>query len=119
MAIIRPFRAQRPPTDKAASVSAVPYDVVSTSEARDLARGNELSFLHVSRAEIDLPEPTDIYSEAVYNKAKDNFDFLAKKAPLSVDAQPSVYLYRLQMGDHSQTGIAACCSIDEYDSDVV
>jgi uncharacterized protein (DUF1015 family) len=119
MATIRPFRAQRPPREKAPAVSAVPYDVVSTKEARDLARGNELSFLHVSRAEIDLPDPTDIYSDAVYNKAKDNFDFLTKTAPLSVEDEPGIYLYRLRMGDHSQTGIAACCSIDEYDSDII
>jgi uncharacterized protein (DUF1015 family) len=68
MATIRAFRAERPPKDKAADVSAVPYDVVSTAEARELVAGNPLSFLHVSRPEIDLPDGTDIYSDAVYQK---------------------------------------------------
>ena len=119
MAIVRPFRALRPPPGNAASVSAVPYDVVSTPEARRLAAGNPLSFLHVSRPEIDLPEGTDPYSDAVYEKAVENFAKLKRDAPLTAEPEPSLYVYRLRMGDHDQTGIAGCCSLDEYDRDVV
>jgi uncharacterized protein (DUF1015 family) len=119
MATIRAFQAQRPRKEKAADVSAPPYDVVSTEEARELAAENPLSFLHVSRPEIDLPDETDIHSDAVYAKAKENFEKLKAAAPLSVEEAPSLYVYRLRMGEQQQTGIAACCSIDEYDSDVV
>ncbi len=119
MSTIRPFRAERPPKEKAALVSAVPYDVVSTAEARLLAEGNPLSFLHVSRPEIDLPDDTDIYADAVYAKGKENYDHLRRAAPLEVEATPSLYVYRQRMGDHEQTGLAACCSIDEYDADII
>ena len=119
MATIRAFRAERPPTEKAAEVSAVPYDVVTTEEARRLAAGHPLSFLHVSRPEIDLPDGTDPYSDAVYAKAKQNYETLRQTAPLQIEATPSLYVYRQRMGNHEQTGIAACCSIDEYDADVI
>ena len=119
MATIRAFRALRPSTEKAPLVAAVPYDVVNTEEARVLAAGNELSFLHVSRPEIDLPDETDIYSDAVYAKAAENFEKLKAKAPLITDDIPSLYVYRLGMGTHTQTGIAACSSIDEYDSNII
>jgi uncharacterized protein (DUF1015 family) len=119
MATIRAFRAERPTKERAADVSAVPYDVVNTAEARELAAGNPLSFLHVSRPEIDLPDGTDIHSDAVYEKAARNFEKLKNDAPLSVEETPSIYVYRLRMGEHSQVGIAACCAVDEYDSDIV
>ena len=119
MATIRAFRALRPTTEKAPAVSAVPYDVVTTAEARVLAAWNPLSFLHVSRPEIDLPDGTDIHSDAVYAKAAENFDKLRAQAPLFVEDAPSLYVYRLRMGQHTQTGIAACCSVDEYDSGIV
>src|ERR1700693_2552735 len=119
MATVRPFRALRPRPANAAAVSAVPYDVVSTTEARQLAAGNPLSFLHVSRPEIDLPEGTDPYAGAVYAKATQNFERLKREAPLSLEEEPSLYVYRLRMDDHEQTGIAGCCSLDEYDRDAV
>lgn len=119
MATIRPFRALRPTTESAPAVSAVPYDVVNTQEARALAAGNPLSFLHVSRPEIDLADDTDAYSGAVYRKASENFEKLKDDAPLFIEDEPSLYAYRLGMGEHVQTGIAACCSVDEYDSDIV
>jgi uncharacterized protein (DUF1015 family) len=100
-------------------VAAVPYDVVNTQEAQALAAGNPLSFLHVSRAEIDLPPDTDPYSEVVYRKAAENFATLTKQAPLVVEDAPSLYVYRLEMGDHVQTGIAGSFSIDEYDRDAI
>ncbi|HVG17561.1 MAG TPA: DUF1015 family protein [Blastocatellia bacterium] len=119
MATIRAFRAARPPKERAADVSAVPYDVVNTAEARELAADNPLSFLHVSRPEIDLADGTDVYSDAVYQKAAQNFEKLKTDAPLFVEETPSLYVYRLRMGEHSQVGVAACCSVDEYDSDIV
>ena len=119
MAVIRPFRALRPPTERAQAVASVPYDVVNTEEARALASGKPLSFLHVSRPEIDLPDGTDIYGDAVYRKAVENFEKLIAECPLEKEAEPSLYLYRLIMGDHEQVGIVACCSIDEYDSNTI
>ncbi len=119
MSTIHPFEALRPPKDKANDVAAVPYDVVNTEEAREMARANPLSFLHVSRPEIDLPDGTDPYSDEVYQKAADNFERLKREAPLHTEDAPSLYVYSLQMGEHSQTGIAACCSVDEYDSDII
>ena len=116
MAAIHPFRALRPPADKVREVAAVPYDVVNTEEARALAAGNPLSFLHVSRPEIDLPEGTDLYSDQVYEKGAENFRRLVSDGVLSEEAEPSLYLYRLTMGGHTQTGVAACFSVDEYDS---
>jgi uncharacterized protein (DUF1015 family) len=119
MAIIRPFRALRPLPTAVAQVSAVPYDVVSTEEAHRLAVGNPLSFLHISRAEIGLPAGTDPHSDAVYNRALENFNQLRNSAPLIIEAVPSVYFYRLRMGSHQQTGLAACYSVDEYERDLI
>jgi uncharacterized protein (DUF1015 family) len=119
MASIRPFRALRPEPAAAPAVSSVPYDVVSAEEARQIAAGNPLSFLHVTRSEIDLPPDTDPYSSAVYRRAKENLSALRQKAPLAMDEQPSLYCYRLRMGNHQQTGIGGCFSVDEYESDVI
>jgi uncharacterized protein (DUF1015 family) len=119
MASLHPFRALRPAQDTAASVSSVPYDVVSTDEARQLASGNPLSFLHVTRSEIDLPPGSDPYADAVYARARENFDRLRRTAPMVLEDAPSLYFYRLRMGGHEQTGIAGCFSLDEYDRDVI
>lgn len=119
MATVRAFSALRPAPSAAAKVSAVPYDVVSTEEARRLADGNPLSFLHVSRPEIDLPDGTDPHADEVYAKAAENFEKLKTEAPLHVEGDQSLYVYRLRMGGHEQTGIAGCCSMDEYDQDLV
>jgi len=118
MATLHPFRALRPNSANASRIAAVPYDVVSTDEARALADGNPMSFLRVSRAEIELPAGTDPYADAVYKKAADNFAALRAGA-LTVEDEASVYFYRLQMGGHVQTGLAACFSIDEYDRDII
>jgi uncharacterized protein (DUF1015 family) len=119
VALIRPFSALRPSPDRAKQVSSVPYDVVNTEEARKLAAGNPLSFLHVSRPEIDLPVGTDIHSDSVYDKAAENFQNLIKSCPLETENAPSIYLYRLIMGEHEQIGVVACCAVDEYDNDVI
>jgi uncharacterized protein (DUF1015 family) len=113
-----PFRALRPVPAAAASIAAVPYDVVSTDEARALADGNALSFLRVSRAELELPSATDPYGDNVYALAARNFASL-KSSSLVLEAEPSVYCYRLRMGSHEQTGLAACFSLDEYDRDLI
>ena len=91
MASIHPFRALRPVPGQAASVSSVPYDVVNTDEARHLAGNDPLSFLHVTRSEIDLPPDTDPYSPQVYEKAKQNFEALRARAPLVMDDAPALY----------------------------
>lgn len=119
MAQLHPFRALRPAPASAPAVSSVPYDVVSTEEARQLAADNPLSFLHVTRSEIDLPPGTDPYSPAVYKKARENFEALRDRAPLQIDEVPSLYLYRLRMGGHEQTGVAGCFSVDEYEADII
>jgi len=119
MATIRPFNALRPAAEHAAEVAAVPYDVVNTEEARAIASGNPLSFLHVSRPEIDLPDGTPIYGDEVYAKAADNFEKLKKEGPLQNEETPSLYLYRLIMGEQRQIGVVACCSVDEYDQDII
>ncbi len=119
MAIIKPFRALRPHPAQAAQVSAVPYDVVNTAEARALAEGNPLSFLRVSRPEIELPDGTDVYADAVYERAASNFQRLIAQAPLVSEAEPSFYVYRLRMGERTQTGLVASCAVDEYDNDII
>ena len=119
MALIFPFRALRPTPDAAPRVAAVPYDVVSTAEARQLADGNPLSFLHVSRAEIDLAPDVDPHADEVYAAARRNFDRLIDDAPLVREERPALYFYRLRMGGHVQTGLAAAFSVDEYDTGVI
>jgi uncharacterized protein (DUF1015 family) len=119
MASIFPFAALRPAPQAAAAVAAVPYDVVSTDEARTLASGYPLSFLHVSRAEIDLPPGTDPHSDPVYERAAENFADLRARAPLVEEETPLLYVYRLEMGSHTQTGMAACFSLDEYDQGLI
>jgi uncharacterized protein (DUF1015 family) len=119
MAALFPFHALRPAPEAATAVAAVPYDVVSTAEARALAAGNPLSFLHVTRAEIDLPDDTDPYEAAVYEQASRNFEALKRDAPLVRDPEPALYFYRLRMGSHEQVGLAGCFSIDEYDRGLI
>lgn len=119
MALLRPFRALRPAPERAADVSSVPYDVVTTEEARQLAAANPFSFLRVTRAEVDLPDRTDPYSAAVYAKARENLASLRARAPLLEEGEPSLYVYRLRMGAHLQTGVAACFSLDEYERDLI
>jgi uncharacterized protein (DUF1015 family) len=116
---IRPFRALRPEPSRAADVSAVPYDVVSTEEAAQLAENRPLSFLHVSRAEIDLPPETDPHADRVYATARENYHRLIRDAPMVRETEPTLYVYRLRMGDHVQTGVAGTFSLADYDHDVI
>jgi uncharacterized protein (DUF1015 family) len=119
VAAIYPFRALRPPAERVAEVAAVPYDVVNTEEARALAAGNPLSFLHVSRPEIDLPGGTNIYADEVYERARENFEAMKRGCALAQDDAPALYIYRLVMGGHTQTGVAAAFSVDEYDRGLI
>ena len=114
MAILRPFAALRPKPDLAAQICELPYDVMSSDEARALAAGNPLSFLHVSKPEIDLPPGTDLYSPAVYARGKENFEKLIAQGALRQDEYPCFYLYRQIMGQHAQTGLVAAASCEEY-----
>jgi uncharacterized protein (DUF1015 family) len=116
MASLVPFRALRPIPSSAARVAAVPYDVVDVEEARTLARAEPLSFLHVSRPEVDLPEGTNPYSDEVYARAVTNMAGLRATAPLVTEELPSLYLYRLEMKGHVQTGVAGCFSLAEYEN---
>jgi uncharacterized protein (DUF1015 family) len=117
MATIHPFRALRPPADLAARVASVPYDVIDTEEARALAEGNPISYLHVIRPEIDLPVDMDIHDDAVYAKGRSNLEAAIRDVPFHEEAEPSLYVYRLRMNGRDQTGVVACCSVDEYDDD--
>jgi len=119
MAVIRPFKALRPTKEKSQLVASVPYDVVNREEAKHFAEGNPLSYLHITRSEIDLPEVKDVYSKEVYQKAKENLNRIIKEAPLKTDDKPSFYLYRLIMDGRAQTGICATFSVDDYDKDVI
>src|SRR5574340_1066312 len=119
MATLAPFRALRPPANLAARVASPPYDVVSTKEARALAAGNPDSYLRVSRPEIDLAEGTDEHSAPVYAKGKENLDELVRRGVLRAEAEPRFYVYAQRMGEHRQTGLVACASVEEYDRDVI
>lgn len=119
MAVIKPFNALRPEKEKAHLVASVPYDVVNVEEAKQIADGNPLSFIRVSRAEVELGADVDHYSPEVYEKAAENLERLKNEAPLVVEEKPSFYLYRLVMDGRAQTGIAAVFSVDDYDNNVI
>ncbi len=119
MCDIYSFKGILPPAEKAAEVTAVPYDVVNTEEAAEMAKGNPLSFLRVSRPEIELGSDVDIHDEKVYAKAAENYARLKKEGPLLMDDAPRLYVYSLLMGNHRQTGIVAAVSVDDYDKDIV
>jgi uncharacterized protein (DUF1015 family) len=116
MTLIRPFAGLRPVAGRAADVVAPPYDVLNSAEARQRAEGRPWSFLHISKAEIDLPEGTEPYDAAVYSKAAGNLQHMLDEGVLQRDSQPCYYVYRLVMGDHSQTGLVAVASVADYDS---
>jgi uncharacterized protein (DUF1015 family) len=114
MARIEPFKGLRPRKDIAHLVASPPYDVLNSREARQLASGNEFSFLHIIKPEIDLPENTDIYSDPVYQKAKNNLDYFIKEKILIQDSQKSFYIYKQVWGDHIQVGLVASASVQDY-----
>src|SRR3954470_12049611 len=105
MAIIRPFKALRPHNEFAEQVASRPYDVLNSEEARKETEGNLLSFLHVTKSEIDLPLDIDIHSDAVYQKAKENLDRFIEKKILFQDESPCYYIYELAWKGRTQTGL--------------
>jgi len=119
MAIIKPFRALRPPVHLAEKVAALPYDVMNTAEAVAMAAGNPYSFLHVSRPEIDLPAETDIHSEPVYAQGQENLARFIAEGVLVPDEGEFYYVYRQVMGSVVQTGLVVCSGVDDYQSGVV
>ena len=119
MAQIRPFPSVRPPKAIAARVASVPYDVVDTKEALALAAGNPVSFLHVCRPEIDLPEGTDLYADAVYAKGRENLDRFCADGTLVHDTAPRLFVYRQTWRGRKQDGLVAVCSVTDYDRDVI
>ena len=119
MATVTPFSALRPDPALAAQVCELPYDVMSSEEARVMAAGNPLSFLRVSKPEIDLPEGTDLYSAEVYAKGRENFEKLIADGVLRRDPAPMFHLYRQVMGDHSQIGLVGLASSQEYLDNIV
>lgn len=119
MAIVRPFKALRPTKENAHLVASVPYDVVNREEAKQLAGNDKLSFLHVTRSEIDLSDNVDAYDKKVYEKAKENMEKLITEAPLITEDKPHFYLYKLVMNGRAQTGITATFAVDNYDNDII
>jgi len=119
MAMVKPFAALRPKPELASRICELPYDVMSSDEARALAAGNPLSFLHVSKPEIDLPPGTDVHAPEVYAKGGENFQKLIRDGALQPDAQPGFYLYRQIMGTHTQTGLVATASCVEYQRGII
>ena len=116
MNLIRPFAGLRPAAGRAADVAAPPYDVLSTEEARERAGTARWSFLHISKAEIDLPPGTDPYSPAVYAKAAENLRDMIAQGVLVRDDGPCLYVYRLAVEDIVQTGVVVAASITDYDT---
>lgn len=116
---INPFAAIRPPQNLAPRVASVPYDVVNSAEAREIAKGNPHSFLHVVKPEIDLPEDIDLYDDSVYAKARENLDRFIAEGTLARDEEPSIYLYRQVMDHRAQIGVVCCCHIDDYANDLI
>jgi uncharacterized protein (DUF1015 family) len=119
VSLIKPFRSLRPAPGRAAEVLAPPYDVLSSAEARERAKGKPWSFLHISKPEIDLDPKVDPYDRAVYAKAAENLQRMTKSGVLMRDATPLYYVYRLTWRDRVQTGLAAVASIKDYASNRV
>lgn len=119
MAIIKAFKAVRPKAGLAEQIASLPYDVMNSAEAKEMAKGNPNSFLHVSRAEIDLPAGTDEHSQQVYDKARETFYKMIADGVLVQDNQPLLYIYAQQMNGRKQYGLVACSSIDDYFNDII
>lgn len=115
MSIIKPFRALRPVPEKAEMTACVPYDVVYDDEVREYIRENPLNFLRVTRPEAEFPENANPSAEEIFNKAKENLQKFIDNEIFAYEAEPCLYVYRLETGEHSQTGVVACCSLDEYE----
>ena len=119
MAIVRPFVCVRPEAGKADKVAALPYDVYNRKEACEAVKGNPLSFLNIDRAETQFPDDVDTYDDRVYVKAREILDRQIEEGVYVTDGEEDYYLYELTMDGRSQTGVVACCSIDDYVGGVI
>lgn len=119
MAVIRPFKGIRPIKELANKIAALPYDVMDSDEAREMVKGNPYSFLHVDKAEIDLPNDIDAYDDRVYEKAKENLDKMIEKGYYIEDEKPKFYIYRQVLKGRSQVGLVGCASIDDYTNNII
>jgi uncharacterized protein (DUF1015 family) len=119
MSVIKPFRAYRPRPELAREVASFPYDVLSSEEACELARGNPVSFLHVCKPEIDLDPTVDVHDDRVYAQGRENLRRLIAEGVLVRDAGPCLYVYQQRMGGHVQAGLVALCSVREYEQDLI
>ncbi len=119
MAIVKPFKGIRPVKEKVGDIASPPYDVINSKEAREYVKDKPISFMHVVKPEVDLPEGIDIYDESVYQKGRENLDKLIADGNLMQDETESLYIYKQIMGEHEQTGIVACASADDYINDVI
>lgn len=119
MAVIRPFKGIRPIKELANKIAALPYDVMDSDEAREMVKGNPYSFLHVDKAEIDLPNDIDAYDDRVYEKAKENLDKMIEKGYYIEDEKSKFYIYRQVMKGRSQVGLVGCASIDDYTNNII
>jgi len=119
MAFIKPFKGVRPQKEQAEKVAALPYDVMNTEEALEMAAGNPVSFLHISRPEIDLPKETDIHSDQVYQQAHENLQSFLARGVLLQDESERYYIYRQKMSGITQTGLVVCAGVDDYQSGAI
>ena len=119
MAIIKPFRALRPVPEKSKQVSCVPYDVVYEPEVREFIKKNPLSFLRVTRSEAEFPEGANPSPEEVFARAKANLEEFIEQNIFAREAEPALYVYRLETATHTQTGVVGCCSLDEYELGII
>jgi uncharacterized protein (DUF1015 family) len=119
MAIISPFRSLRPSRELAPRVASLPYDVLNSAEARVVADNNPYSFLHITKAEIDLPEGTDIHNDRVYHKAADNLFIFQDNKILVRDEKPCYYIYELSMGGRKQTGLVCVSAVSDYENNII
>ena len=119
MSNIKPFRGLRPARDLAQKIASPPYDVLSSKEAREMVQNNPLSFLHIIKPEISLPENIDVHSNEVYNEGKKNLRRFINEGSLRQDDKACFYIYRQIMGNHSQIGLVACASVEEYQNNLI
>ena len=119
MAIVKPFRGLRPPKNIAEEVACLPYDVMNTEEAREMAKGKDKSLLHITRAEIDLPEGTDIHSQEVYDRSRNNFMHFQQNGWLQQESKPKFYIYAQTMNNKTQYGIVGAAAVDDYLNGVI
>lgn len=119
MAVIKPFKAVRPAPDLAEKVAALPYDVMNSEEAREMVKGDEFSFLHVDKAEIDLNPAIDLYDKRVYEKASDNLKEMKSNKVLIKDVKDNFYIYKQVMNGRAQVGLVVCTSIDDYINNII